>query len=640
MIQFRESIGFRLLVISFILLTLPLLVDAFILIQKGYNHTAASAKANLQEMAHLRELPLAGLNPLNRPLVELFVDYLDLNGNFPSDNNPELNQKLKEMADIGGFFGIYLLKITPDNRYVIVATGNPPYLGKDYTNFLRLNNLYAPENLKKGYATYLSFDDKNLHPYFIIAHPIYSLKEGKYAGAIAISEDVNEKIKALLAPAKGDYTINFALLLPSSIVFDSSDPDLRFQYFFPLLEEYKELFSLEAPLSSKKVAKAPLHVTDSQDFPFFEFTWKGEKQIGYIRTSENANYSFLAYAAKSEVFQEPLLNFFKVYTIYGVILVIGGTLATILTMRMAQPIQNLGFVMQKLQGGDMSLRYQHDPLGFEINMLGAIFNEMIDALLLQKKRAEAERIKRETLAQELRLGRQVQNSLLPQTMPNYPGVDIVQTYIPTLEVSGDFFDVFVKEENGHQKLVLAIADVSGKGVQACFYSLSVKNMLHTYVREYQDVADAMIATNNLYCKDTEQTSLFVTALCGIYDSETKILNYFSCGHNPGYVRRQNGDIETLPADTMAMGVVEFEEGASKKLELSSNDIVVFYTDGVTEAHNEKKELFGDHRLIECLKNTGAQTAVEIKDEIVNQINQFKGSQDQHDDITIIVMKVS
>lgn len=112
MIPFRKSIGFRLLIVSFILLALPLLVDSFILIQKRYRHTIDDAKNSLVEIANLRELPLAQIQPLNRPLIQLLIQSMDLEKKFPKVPSEKLNQELKKLADVGEFYNISLIKVT------------------------------------------------------------------------------------------------------------------------------------------------------------------------------------------------------------------------------------------------------------------------------------------------------------------------------------------------------------------------------------------------------------------------------------------------------------------------------------------------------------------------------------------------
>ena len=640
MIPFQKSIGFRLLGIGIILLTIPLLVDSFILVRERYHRTINDAKSYLAEMAKFREIPLSQLHPLSRNLMELFVHYLKLEAHFPEKSTPELNEKLKSLAQAGEFDGVFLLKITPEGRYIVVASGLPEYLGKDYTHFFKSNDLFSQASLEKEFSSNILIDDTTLHPYFIASHAIYSTQEERFVGVVAVVDDLTLKIRDLLQPDTQRYPVHFALLLPSTIVFASTDPSLKLQYFLPLNESSSTLFQDSAPEAARQLLSKPIPIKNNIGFPFFEFLWKGKAQIGYIRRLSQANYALLAYAAKNDVFQAPLINFFNVYTIYGVILVLGGALATLATLRMAKPIQDLSLVMQKIQEGALHLRYQKDPIGFEINLLGDIFNEMVDAVLEQKHVAEEERVKREIFARELRLGREVQHRLLPQHMPEYPGVELAEIYIPAIEVAGDFYDVFVKSKEGSSKLALAIADASGKGVQACFYSLSVRNMLRTYAHAYDDIAKALSATNELLCKDTGDTGMFVTVLAGLYDHQNQQLSYYSCGHNPGYVRRADGTVEMLHISGVAMGVISSKQQVhAHDIQLNVGDAVVFYTDGITEAQNEESQFFGSSRLESCIREKGGGSATELIEEIVNSVSQFVGSASQYDDITLLTMKI-
>jgi sigma-B regulation protein RsbU (phosphoserine phosphatase) len=638
MIQFRQSIGFRLLVLSFILLAMPLLVDSFILIQSRYQQAIEDARGLLLEVANMRVLPFERLQPLDKPLIELIIDDLELEGNFPQYQSAKLNEKLKLLSEIGKFYGIFIIKITSDKQFYVVASSRPEYLGKDYTTFFQLNQLYSPSALERGYVDYIFLEKNTLRPFLIVVDPVFSFEEERYVGVLALTHDVADRLEELLLSDTRSFRINFALLLPSTVIFASTDPELKFQYFQPLSTEFKQLFLKEDP--SAVLPKQPLPVSNAMEYPYFEFTWRGQPQIGYVKQLPNANYSLLAYASKTEIFAAPLLEFFDVYSIYGIILIVGGTVATLLIMQMAKPIQNLGAVMQRIQSGEIHLRYEKDPLGFEINTLGEIFNEMVNAVLTQKHMAEEERVKQEIFIRELRLGQQVQRSLLPQKMPEYPGVELSEIYIPALEVGGDFYDVFIKDTSTHAKLVLCIADVSGKGVQACFYSLSVRNMLRIYAKHYDDIAQALLATNDLFSLDTGETGMFVTVLCGIYDFKTHVLSYFSCGHNPAIVRKADGSIYFLEHTGMAIGVAPSERRRANEVQLFKGDTLVFYTDGVTEAHNEHFDIYGEERLVDCLKQEGAKGASQIVEAIVGQVNHFAGSMSQHDDITLLVMKIT
>lgn len=637
MISLHRSIGFRLFVISLIVLALPLLVDSFILVFKRYKHNIEDAKDLLIEANRIRALPFSQIRPVTKPLIETYIHYLKLDQSFPQMANEQLNLNLLKLAKIGDFDEVSILKITEEGRYIVVASGNKKLIGKDETEFLKLFDLYRPSFLERGFASYITYDSKTSKPYFVIAHVIFS--ENVPIGVLMISKEVGEELKELLKPDTRRLEIDFALLAPPAIVIAASDPNLVFHYFESLSEEQRQLFENAVPLAIGRIPKEPIPVVYGIGANFWDFTWNGEEKIGHIKLLENSKFSILAYASKKRLFNTPITTIFNIFISYVIILFLGGLLAYLLTWRMEKPVQRLGNVMKGIQKGNLQQRYQQDPLGFEVNALGKVFNEMVDSVLDHQREAEEERVSKEILEKELKLGQQVQRSLLPQSMPNYPGVQIAEIYIPAIEVGGDFYDVFIRKHNSGSQLVLVVADASGKGVQACFYSLGLRNILRTFVSEYENIGTAVTASNQLFMRDTQDSGMFVTAIIGVYESKTGLLSYFSCGHNPGLVRRENGSVELLEKRAAALGVMPLENAQAHSIHLQEGDTLIFYTDGITEAHNEDFELFGDERLMDCLKNEGWRGADDVVNKIIEAVNAFVGKAPQHDDITLLVMKV-
>lgn len=297
--------------------------------------------------------------------------------------------------------------------------------------------------------------------------------------------------------------------------------------------------------------------------------------------------------------------------------------------------------MESIQKGDLSVRYLHDPLGFEINTLGLSFNEMIDTLLEKRYLAEEEKVKVEIYEKELKIGQQVQRGLFPTHIPTYHGIEFAQRYIPAKEVGGDFYDIFTKEKEDGEQLVLVIADASGKGVQACFYSLGVRSNLRVFAREYTDPGLILNRVNNLFYDDSGDSGMFVTLLLGIYDPKSRQLSYSSCGHNPPLLRKADGQIVVLSQSksVMALGVKKDLDTASEKVTLDPGDVVVFYTDGITETHDENNKLFDEERLESIIKEKGEGAVDQTATVLLEEVRKFQGKAAQHDDITLLLMKV-
>jgi sigma-B regulation protein RsbU (phosphoserine phosphatase) len=268
---------------------------------------------------------------------------------------------------------------------------------------------------------------------------------------------------------------------------------------------------------------------------------------------------------------------------------------------------------------------------------------MISSLKRQMSIAENERAAKESLATELQIGHEIQISILPQSMPTLLGLDIGARYLSAKEVGGDFYDLFVRQDpkTHRDNLVITVADASGKGISACLYSFCLRSMLRSFYLDCEDVGNIATQANNLFCLDTGETGMFVTAFIALYDPQLRKLSYTCSGHNPAFLFRKNGQVEKLTTHGVAMGVIEQKErAATGTVQLEQGDLVCFYTDGITEAHNESNELFGEQRLIASIQKNLHLPSQEIADKVVADLTHYSGSAGQHDDITIVVITAS
>ncbi len=634
MIPFRKSIGFRLLGISIILLAIPLLVDFFIFLENRYEQTVEVAQLHLSQEVEARLLPLSQIQVKNEKIFHILSFFLNLNEDFPSEQTPKMYEDLKHLSSLNDYYGILLLKVTDKGQYVVVSSSMPEYDNKDLTRFFQSPNPFSQAGEKSGYVTTIIRDKETQTPFLLSSYGI--LKDDKPVGVIAIVDNIQENIELLLQQDEYPYPIEFAMFLPSSFIFAATDPHLRFRYFHRLEQDVTNPFREDQPAN----AFVPGEGIKGTDFgpPFIGFTWQNEKQIGLIKQLPGTEFFLLAYASRSDVIEAPFHELLWIYSSYVMILIIGVILAYFITKRMAKPISSLSRVMQQIQQGDLEKRYKKDPVGFEINSLGNIFNGFVDTLLEKQHIAEEERVGKEKYAQELAMGQLVQKSLLPQGVPTYEGVELAETFIPAIEVGGDFYDMFVKEND---KLVLAVADAAGKGVQACCYSSILKNMLRTFAQEGDQLTETMRQANNLFCRDTGETGMFVTAFMGQYDHSSHRFDYYSYGHNPPVIyHRKDQSVGLLNHLDMAMGLMEKAQSPeAESIQLEAGDIVVMYSDGVTEAHDVEFNMFGEERLQQFIQREASSTASEIAQKLIAELNQFVGEAKQHDDITLIVLKV-
>lgn len=315
--------------------------------------------------------------------------------------------------------------------------------------------------------------------------------------------------------------------------------------------------------------------------------------------------------------------------------VIGGGAVYLLTRRIAKPLNALCQTMIRVSEGGVHARYTPDRMGFEINQLGKQFNETLDALLLQQQEAEKQRIARERLAEELKIGHEIQTSLLPLHMPDLPDLDIAGLFLPAMEVSGDFYDL-VQLENG--SLLLVMADTAGKGISACLYSLGLRSVIRSLATTTSDLSTIVMKANDLFWLDARNTGMFVTLWMGIYDPAKRTLIYCTQGHPPGLLRRCN-QIEELWTGGIALGAQQFDAIPLSEVTLERGDLLFLYTDGVIEAHDPDRHLYGKKRLHEFLHQEKMESSQQFAHRLGQEIVQFSGSAPQHDDIAMLVFRL-
>lgn len=379
----------------------------------------------------------------------------------------------------------------------------------------------------------------------------------------------------------------------------------------------------------------PLTFTENGLFSFMD-----DSYVGYLDKIKQSNLSLLVATPKHVNFVDIPYFFAKMSLLLLIILIIGGGLTLWLTFRLGKPLKNLCAVMKQIESTNLSARYQPDPMGFEINIVGSIFNKMIESLLNFIDQIKHERAAKETFKQELKIGKQVQTSLLPKNLPSFPGLDIAARFLSAKEVGGDFYDFLIRPKKEDDHLFFSIADTAGKGVYACLYSLTVRSMLRSYSQTYDQLDLIAQETNNLFCTDTGDTGAFVTTWLGIFEERSKKLRFTNCGHLPTYLMRKNGQFEKLTTPGMALGVEPFDHVHTNTVQLNSGDRLLLFTDGVIEAHNNKLEMFGEKKLIHSFMEKKDLEVQEVVDAIIEEVSLFAEEASQHDDLTLLTLKVN
>ena len=318
--------------------------------------------------------------------------------------------------------------------------------------------------------------------------------------------------------------------------------------------------------------------------------------------------------------------------IEAVALVMGLALARSITGAVHELFIGTGRVQQ----GDFTHRIQvrtRDQLGD----LAESFNSMTASVrdLLQqvgeKKRLE----------EELRIAHEVQMSLLPRDTVTVPGLDITGACIPAREVGGDYYDVI---RLGERRLGVLVADVSGKGTPAAFYMAELKGLVLSLSRVHESPRQMLIEVNRLLSGNME-SGRFVTMMYAVVDTGRNVLTCARAGHGPLiHVAGAGGGVRVVAPDGLIAGLAGFEQRFEAIIEeetraIESGDLIALYTDGVTEAMNSDEEQFGEQRLTQVLEEHRTADVATVRREILGGVSRFAGDTAQHDDMTLVLLKV-
>lgn len=257
------------------------------------------------------------------------------------------------------------------------------------------------------------------------------------------------------------------------------------------------------------------------------------------------------------------------------------------------------------------------------------------ALSIQNERLKQEMVVRERLEQEMQVAREIQTTFLPNRLPNWDGWQIAARWQTARQVGGDFYDIF---RLGHDRLALAIADVSDKGLPAALYMTVARTLIRAFSKSARSSASVLERVNSPLVTDTPH-SMFVTAVYAMLWPESGHLLYTNAGHNrPLLLRAKDQSIELLPKGGMALGVMAQTPLEDHEIILEPGDCLVLYTDGVTECFSPDNEAYGDERLLATLQTCVGVDVEEVLNRIEDSLADFRGSAPVSDDMTLLAIR--
>ena len=332
-----------------------------------------------------------------------------------------------------------------------------------------------------------------------------------------------------------------------------------------------------------------------------------------------------------------------VLIVFGVLFLIIEFFALVVGLSLAKSItgsvHELFVGTERVRTGDFSHRIDvksRDQLGELANSFNTMTSTLTGLL--------AEMAEKKRLAEELRIARDIQMSLLPQGPIGIPGLAMTANCTPAREVGGDYYDVLPIDDH---RIGVLIADVSGKGTSAALYMAELKGLMLSLTQIHMSPRALMIAANRIIAANLDSRS-FITMTYAIFDLEARTMTYARAGHTPlihlpAHGARRQARLLTTGGMVLGLKLDNGEKFAELleevTLPLETGDLFVLFTDGITEAMNAAEDLFGEDRLGALIEEHADLPFEELRERIIREVRAFAGEPGPHDDMTLILLRV-
>ncbi|MDV2481495.1 SpoIIE family protein phosphatase [Methanoculleus sp. Wushi-C6] len=567
--------------------------------------------------------------------------------------------RLSEERDAAGTMNDIFIPVSATNRHlanVYVGTGSgmamiyPWTTGLDPACDLRLRSWFSQAVETGGLVWSEPYVDLIGHGLMVTcSRPVYHPEKGWVwvVGADVTVETINQQIIGTQVGDRG-----YAMLIDQHGNVISrpglTSGDLRWDASFVaenlLSSENPDLASVAEKMTAGETGVARIRFDDGERFiayaPVRSVNWSVgvvmpvDEVLAPIEKTRSSIFQASEDTAAHIGSQQDAMKTIFTGAFLGLLAVVA-LLTLAVTRHFTRPIEELQKGSEAIGRGDLDHRVEV-ATGDEFEELAHSFNRMTADLRghvedLRRTTAEKERI-----AKELEIAKEIQQSILPESAPVLPGFDLAGFNLPAREVGGDFFDYIPAGEGCWG---VEIADVSGKGVPAALFMALSRTLVRASASESSDPVRSILEANRYICMDSK-TCMFVTLFYGILDTRKGTFTYVNAGHNPPLLfRAGSSEAELLQGKGIALGIFDDIELELVELRLNPGDTVVFYTDGVNEATNERDEEYGMERLKAFIPGLLDRQAREMIEAIVEDVTAFAGDRPQFDDITLVVLKV-
>ena len=373
---------------------------------------------------------------------------------------------------------------------------------------------------------------------------------------------------------------------------------------------------------------------------FVEYTSVMTKEDGWLfyAPMKSTGWSMGVFIPNNELFADlySLNHKLLIMGVLGVLLLL--FLIIFISHKLTNPLKRLAKITQTIGVGNFNVEIPFlSNSSKEIAQLGNSITKMQKELRNYIKNLKDTTAAKEKIESELKIAHDIQQGIIPKIFPPFPereDIDLYAVLNPARDVGGDLYDFFFLDD---YRICFTVGDVSGKGVPASLFMAITRTLLRAKTNKDVSVNKIVEEINNDLCQGNEN-SMFVTLFIGILNAKTGIVEFCNAGHNYPYILRNNNKLECVKeTHGTPVGIFENMKYKSGKFQLSKNDTVVLYTDGVTEAMDIKNNLYTDERLLKLLTGIEDHTTEKITNTIIDDVKDFVGEADPSDDITILAL---
>jgi sigma-B regulation protein RsbU (phosphoserine phosphatase) len=401
-------------------------------------------------------------------------------------------------------------------------------------------------------------------------------------------------------------------------------------------EPGKPRLTIQLHPSGDKEEDSPPSVPRAASSFDLELLWASEIPISLWESPERTEQALLSVHSRLSAVLNILLAQSKLPVIlyfyaivFAIVQVISIYIGISLTRSITRAVNDLYEGTERVRLGDFSHRIQvkGDDQIAELSRSFNTMTENIERLLRIAK-------ENERMQADLEIARQVQAQLFPRALPKVKTLALKAACNPARTVSGDYFDYQTLPDG---RLAIALGDVAGKGISAALLMASLQACLRMQVREDGVQPARLVARINQHLHANTAPEKYATFCFGVYDDHTGNFIYTNAGHLPPLLFR-NGDVIPLEVNGMVVGAFPFARYSESQVRLLPGDLLIGYTDGITEPENEYGEMFGEQRLIDVVRKVSHLDHDHIIAAIVDAVNQFTGSPELQDDMTLILAR--